>query len=170
MRVRQQPMIRRVTLADTARVRALRLEMLADAPLAYLERLDEAAGRPHTQFRATLAQRLADPAFAQFVAEVDGILVAQAGVRAAPGRPNVGLVYAVYVSPRWRRTGLNARLLEVVGEWSRDRGRRVLELEVVTSNERAVRAYRGAGFVDTGIRMPHPTTPVLTEMTMVRPA
>ena len=164
------PAVRRADLADAARLRALRLEMLADAPLAYLERLDEAAARPHAQFRATLAQRLADPAAVLYVADARGTLVGQAGVRTVPGRPEVCLVYAVYVSPPWRRTGLNGRLLAALGDWARSRGRGVLELEVVTSNNRAVRAYRSVGFIDTGIRVPHPTTPLLTEMTMVRPA
>jgi ribosomal protein S18 acetylase RimI-like enzyme len=46
----------------------------------------------------------------------------------------------------------------------------VLELEVVTSNLRAIRAYQRLGFVDTGRRARHPTVPVLTELTMTRPA
>src|SRR5215208_3066455 len=43
--------VRRVRPQDAARVRALRLEMLADTPLAYLERIDEAAAKPHAEFQ-----------------------------------------------------------------------------------------------------------------------
>ena len=43
-------------------------------------------------------------------------------------------------------------------------------LEVVVGNDRAVRAYERLGFVDTGVRVPHPTVPTLTELQMRRPA
>jgi ribosomal protein S18 acetylase RimI-like enzyme len=163
-------LVRRVSPTDAARVRALRLEMLADAPLAFIERLDEAAARPHEQFRARLAERATSNEAAQFVAEADGRLVAQAGGYAlGPGR-DTSLLYAVYISPPWRGTGLLGRLVEAVAGWSRAAGRPVLELEVVTSNQRAIRAYQRLGFVDTGRRAKHPTVPVLTELIMARSA
>jgi GNAT superfamily N-acetyltransferase len=165
-----EPLIRRATVADTARIRALRLEMLADAPLAFIERLDEAAARPHAQFRARLAERVGDPAAVQLVADADGQIVAQAGALAQPGNPVTSLIFAVFISPPWRGTGLLARLLDAVGDWSRGIGRPTLELEVVTSNQRAIKAYGRAGFVDTGVRSRHPTIPVLTEMVMSRAA
>jgi ribosomal protein S18 acetylase RimI-like enzyme len=161
--------VRRVEPTDAARVRALRLEMLADAPLAFIERLDEAAARPHEQFRARLAERAGGQDTAHFVAEVDGRLVAQAGGYAV-GKAGTSLLYAVYVSPPWRRTGLLERLVEAVAAWSRAAGRPALELEVVTSNLRAIRAYQRLGFVDTGRRARHPTVPVLTELIMARSA
>ena len=164
------PVIRPATLADTARVRALRLEMLADAPLAFIERLDEAAGRPHTQFRERLAERVRDPDAVHLVADAEGRIVAQAGALALPGAPGVSLIYAVFISAPWRGTGLLGRMLEQVGAWSRAAGRPTLELEVVTSNARAIRAYGRIGFVDTGMRSRHPTIPVLTEMVMSRAA
>jgi ribosomal protein S18 acetylase RimI-like enzyme len=162
-------LVRRVASTDAARVRALRLEMLADAPLAFIERLDEAAARPHEYFRARLAERAARDDTVLFVAEVDGRLVAQAGGQAVH-RATTGLLYAVYVSPQWRRTGLLERLVDAVAGWSRAARRPVLELEVVTSNQRAIRAYQRLGFVDTGRRTRHPTVPALTELVMSRRA
>ena len=47
-------------------------------------------------------------------------------------------------------------------------GRPELLLEVVVGNGRAVRAYEKLGFADTGVRLPHPTVPVLTELQMRR--
>jgi GNAT superfamily N-acetyltransferase len=165
-----EPVIRPAALTDTARVRALRLEMLADAPLAFIERLDEAAARPHEQFRQRLAERVHDPASVQLVADAAGRIVAQAGALAMPGTPDVSLIFAVFISPQWRGSGLLPRMLDAVGDWSRAAGRYTLELEVVTSNARAIRAYGRAGFVDTGVRSRHPTIPVLTEMVMTRAA
>jgi hypothetical protein len=64
--------VRRVRPDDSARMRALRLEMLADTPLAFLETLAEAAARPHDEFRARVARNAVGDAVSQFVAEVDG--------------------------------------------------------------------------------------------------
>ncbi len=163
-----QVSVRRVQLDDAARVRAFRLEMLADAPLAFLERIDEAAARPHADFRARIAQVATDPDTAQFIAEVDERIVGHAGGWAPPETAGVTVVYAVYVTPDWRGGGVLGELVDAIAVWSRAAGRPRLELEVVVGNDRAVRAYERLGFVDTGRRTPHPTIPVLTEMLMTR--
>jgi GNAT superfamily N-acetyltransferase len=165
-----QVTVRRVRSEDAARVRALRLEMLADSPLAYLETLDEAAARPHAQFQARIAGNASGTESGQFVAEADERLVGQAAAFAPPSASGVTLIYAVYVTPDWRGTGVLGQLVDAVAEWSRQAGRPWLELEVVIGNDRAVRAYQRLGFRDTGRRTPHPTIPVLTELAMSRPA
>ncbi len=53
----RRAVIRRVEPADAARMRALRLEMLADAPLAFLETIAEAAARPHAEYAARRTRR-----------------------------------------------------------------------------------------------------------------
>jgi len=161
-------MVRRVTAEDAAHVRALRLEMLADAPLAFLETLDEAAARPHADFRRAIADRSTGDEAAQFVADDSGWLVGHAAGVASRHDPATTLLVAVYVTPAHRGTGLLERLVDSVAEWSREAGRRRLVLEVITGNRRAVRAYQRIGFVDTGMRAPHPRIPVLSELTMAR--
>lgn len=163
-------MVRRVRLADAARVRALRLEMLADTPLAFLERIDDAAARPHADFQARTAHNATSLGSAQFIAEADGRLVGNAGGWAPPDSAGVTVIFAVYVTPDWRGRGVLGQLVEAVGHWSRAQARPLLELEVIVGNDRAVRAYERLGFTDTGRRAPHPTLPVLTEMLMSRPA
>jgi predicted GNAT family acetyltransferase len=162
--------VRRVRPDDAARMRALRLEMLADTPLAFLETLAEAAARPHEEFRARIARNAEGDAVAQFIAEVDGHFVGHAGGIAAPQEPRLTVIFAVYITPEYRGTGLLADLVEAVADWSRAAGRPELLLEVVTGNERALRAYQRLGFVDTGVRPPHPTIPGLTELQMRRAA
>src|SRR5947199_10062338 len=76
--------VRRVRPEDAARVKAIRLEMLVDSPLAFLERIDEAAARPHAEYRARIAQRATDPDNAQFIAEDDGRIIGHAGGYAPP--------------------------------------------------------------------------------------
>ncbi|MER7166533.1 GNAT family N-acetyltransferase, partial [Micromonospora sp. NPDC000207] len=97
-------------------------------------------------------------------------LVGHAGGTVLPGEPDVTVVFAVYVTPAWRGSGLLADLIDGVAAWSQACGRPELMLEVVVGNDRAVRAYQRLGFVDTGVRVPHPRIPELTEMQMRRSA
>ncbi|MFV2099609.1 GNAT family N-acetyltransferase [Micromonospora sp. LOL_024] len=166
----RQAVVRRVEPPDAARMRALRLEMLADAPLAFLETLAEAAARPHAGYAARIAQVSTGTHTAQFVADPGGRLVGHAGGTAHPAEPAVTVLYAVYITQSWRGSGLLAALVETVGAWSRACGRHELMLEVVVGNDRAYRAYQRLGFVDTGVRLPHPRIPTLRELQMRRPA
>lgn len=162
--------IRRVRPTDAARMRALRLEMLADAPLAFLETIADAAARPHAEYAARIAYNSRGSHAAQFIADPGGRLVGHAGGLASPDEPDLTVLFAVYVTPAWRGTGLLADLVDGVGAWSRACGRPRLMLEVVVGNDRAYRAYRRLGFTDTGVRVPHPTIPSMTELQMRRPA
>ncbi|MEU8299340.1 GNAT family N-acetyltransferase [Micromonospora sp. NPDC048909] len=166
----RQAEIRRVRPADAARMRALRLEMLADAPLAFLETVADAAARPHAEYAARIAYTSAGSETAQFIADPGGRLVGHAGGTVTPIEPGLTVIYAVYVTPTWRGNGLLAELVDAVAAWSRECGRPELMLEVVVGNDRAYRAYQRLGFVDTGVRVPHPTIPALTELQMRRPA
>ncbi|RKF25987.1 GNAT family N-acetyltransferase [Micromonospora globbae] len=165
-----RPEVRRVRPEDAARMRALRLEMLADAPLAFLETIADAAARPHAEYAARTAATSAGAAIAQFVADPGGRFVGHAGGTVSPSEPGLTVVYAVYVTPAWRGSGVLADLVDAVAAWSRACGRPELMMEVVVGNDRAYRAYQRLGFVDTGVRVPHPTVPVLTELQMRRPA
>ncbi|MFD2767622.1 GNAT family N-acetyltransferase [Micromonospora eburnea] len=162
--------IRRVRPEDAARMRALRLEMLADSPLAFLETVAEAAARPHAGYAARIAAVSTGPETAQFLADPGGRLVGHAGGSAVPDEPGLTVIHAVYVTPAWRGGGLVGALLDEVAAWSRACGRPELMLEVVVGNDRAYRAYQKLGFVDTGVRVPHPRIPVLRELQMRRPA
>lgn len=162
--------VRRVRMTDAARMRALRLEMLADSPLAFLETIAEAAARPHAEYAARVAGSAVGRSRGQFIAEQDGRFVGHAGGIIAPAEPGLTVIFAVYLTPSWRGSGLLGDLIEAVAAWSRECGRRELLLEVVVGNDRAVRAYERLGFVDTGVRVPHPTVPAMTELQMRRVA
>ncbi len=151
-------------------MRALRIEMLADAPLAFLETVAEAAARPHAEYAARIAQVSRGGFTAQFVAEVDGCLVGHAGGVASPEHPDTTIIFAVYIQPAHRGTGVLKALVDAVAHWSRAAGRATLLLEVVVGNDRAVRAYRKLGFAENGVHQPHPRIPTLLELQMTRPA
>jgi GNAT superfamily N-acetyltransferase len=165
--------VRRVTVADAARMRALRLEMLADSPLAFLETLAQAAARSHDNYRARIAQAAAGYQVAQFIADPVAAdpgrgLIGHAGGTVLPDQPDTTVVFAVYLTPAWRGGKVLAELIDAVADWSRSAGRDELMLEVVVGNDRAVRAYEKLGFADTGERVPHPVIPTLTELRMRR--
>ena len=162
--------VRRVTAADAWRMRALRLEMLADHPLAFLETLAQAAARSHEAYRQRLAQAALGGRLAQFVADPGGRgrLIGHAGGTVSPEVPGETVIFAVYVTPAYRGGKVLAELVEAVAGWSRAAGRKRLMLEVVVGNDRAVRAYEKLGFENTGERVPHPVVPALTELRMRR--
>jgi RimJ/RimL family protein N-acetyltransferase len=162
--------VHRVTMADAARLRALRLEMLADSPLAFLETLAQAAARSHEGYRRRIAQATTGDQMAQFVADPGGRarLIGHAGGTVLPDEPGETVVFAVYVTPARRGGKVLAELVEAVAAWSRACGRERLMLEVVEGNTRAVRAYEKLGFEDTGERVAHPVLPALTELRMRR--
>jgi predicted GNAT family acetyltransferase len=162
--------VHRVAPEDAARMRALRLEMLADSPLAFLETLAQAAARPHADFRRRIVQASVGGQLAQFVADPGPRLIGHAGGTVLPEEPAATVVFAVYITPAHRGRGVLASLVDAVAEWSLGVGRRELMLEVVVGNDRAVRAYERLGFEDTGVRVPHPVVPGLQELQMRRRA
>lgn len=161
-------LVRRVVPSDAGKVRAIRMEMLADAPLAFIETLAQAAERPHADFQARVAVSSEGGHSARFVADAGCRLVGHAGAL-ADDDDRTWLI-SVYVSPSHRGTGVLADLVEAVAGWSRANYRDWLALTVVSSNTRARRAYQRLGFHETGTRVPHLTIATLSEIEMVRRA
>src|SRR4029079_14464771 len=91
--------VHRVTPDDAARMRALRLEMLADSPLAFLETLAQAAIRPPADYRLRIVQASSGGQLAQFVADPGGRLAGHAGGTVLPEDPGTTVVFAVYITP-----------------------------------------------------------------------
>lgn len=159
--------IRLAHIDDGPRLWALRLEMLADAPLAYLDTIDRAVSRGWREYRHRVHAWVTAPDRALFVAERDGTLVGHLGAVDQSGY--TGLVM-VYVTPPARGQSALKGLVDAAAEWSRAGGRRELLLEVMERNHRAIRAYEKLGFVSTGARHPHPYLTPFTELEMARPA
>jgi ribosomal protein S18 acetylase RimI-like enzyme len=149
----------------------LRLEMLADAPLAYLDTLDRAVARGLTEYQRRVEGWVAEPDRALFVAQMTdqrgAALVGHLGV--VDERGYTGLVMA-YVSPEARGQGVLKGLVDTAAEWSKRAGRSELLLEVMERNHRAIRAYQKLGFAVTGNRHPHPYLAPFMELEMTRQA
>lgn len=149
--------IRRAEGTDWAVVRALRLRALRDAPLAFASTHDREVGFTEETWRARIAGS------ALFLAEDAGRVVGTATGLAHPDRSGELMLLAMYVVPRARGRRVAAALTDAVVAEARGRGFRRVSLFVVESNTAAWTAYRRSGFVPTGVTMPLPHRPSLTE-------
>ncbi|MFH8339731.1 GNAT family N-acetyltransferase [Streptomyces sp. AM6-12] len=164
----QDYVVRAIRPAEWEKVRSLRLDALRDpaAPLAFLEGYEEAAAKDDLfwQDRATGSGEGSATA-RQLVAELpDGswagsltVLMEEAGTEDWAGLPvecRQGHVVGVYVRPEHRGNGLIKTLVDAGVTWAWERGAERVRLLVHQDNERAQGAYRKAGFVPSGARVP----------------
>lgn len=160
--------VRRVVEDDWAALRAVRLEMLADTPLAYLETVADAEARSEGEWRFRAHRGSAGSTDLGLAAEPVGEPGRWVGYLAcfvdAPGQ---GHVVSVYVAPSHRGTGLATEMLEGVRRWAtQEAGLNRLHLFVHEHNARAAAFYRRYGFVATGYREPYELDPSTSELEM----
>lgn len=164
-------MVRRVTEDDWRLLRAVRLEMLADTPLAYLETVDDAEARSEGEWRFRAGRGSAGPVNLALAAEDPVVPGRWVGFYAcfvdAPGQ---GHVVSVYVAPSHRGSGLARQMLDEVAAWARgEAGLDRLHLYVHEHNPRAAAFYRRYGFTETGATMPYDLDPSTDEIEMAMP-
>ena len=149
-------LIQPVTEVDWPNAKAIRLELLADTPLAYLETLASAQARTDDEWRAR-ARRNQLPGNAAFAA-VDPSSGRWVGIMNSFRRDHLAHLVSVYVAPdrRGREHGTTDALLDRIIEWAREQeGVRELRLEVHEHNGRATAYYRRRGFRMTGDSTPY---------------
>ena len=160
--------IRTTEEADWQDVRALRLEMLRDYPIAYAETLEHALDVDEAVWRMRAAR---------------GTTAGQTSIVAIDGERWVGhmggyipdaatgpLLVGVYVAPDYRgdAAGVSRLLLDAVEEWARSFGD-TLRLEVHEDNPRAIRFYEKLGFTLTGRSREYELEPGGLELEMIKP-
>lgn len=161
--------VRRVVEDDWEALRAIRLEMLADTPTAYLETVDDAQARTEGEWRfrarrgSTGSDNLGLAAQDQDGRWVGYLACFVDGVRR-------GHVVSVYVTPAHRGSGAAEQLMDAVVAWARDEaGLDRLHLYVHEHNPRAAAFYRRYGFTETGATMPYDLDPTTREIEMAMP-
>jgi GNAT superfamily N-acetyltransferase len=154
--------VRRVFATESERLRALRLEALADpaAGIAFLETVDEARARPPAFWIDRAVCAALSDSVAQFIAETGRswvgtitVLIPEPDALDYFGRPaplGRALAVAVYVSPAHRGAGVIDALFAAAGDWAASQGCRELALDVHVDNARAQAAYSRLGFRPTG--------------------
>ncbi|MGW9629454.1 GNAT family N-acetyltransferase [Agromyces sp. NPDC055520] len=165
---RPDPVFRTTEEADWQAVRALRLEMLRDTPLAYGETLaralevDEAAWRARAARGTTHGQTsIVAIAGERWVGHMGGYI---------PDAASGPMLVGVYVAPDHRGddAGVSRRLLEAVEQWALGFGG-TLRLEVHEGNPRAIRFYEKLGFTLTGRSREYDLAPGGLELEMIKP-
>ncbi|MET1015474.1 GNAT family N-acetyltransferase [Leifsonia flava] len=177
--------IRPTVADDWEQVRALRLEMLADTPLAYAETRGHALDQPESEWRMRGARGLTDHgtslvaidengrwigAMAGYIPDPEGERADAAAGTATGGRPATGpLLVGVYVAPdvRGREAGVTDALLAGIEAWARTHGD-TLTLHVHEDNARAIAAYESRGFERTDVTVPYNLDPAKLELEMVK--
>jgi len=159
--------VRRTVESDWPEVRGLRLEMIADTPLAYLETLEHAERRSEAEWRAWARDgSSAESITVVAIDTADGRWLATMMSKVPQGASGAFL-YGVYVTPSHRgdAAGVTDALLSRIEAWAAERGS-TLTLEVNEQNTRARAAYAKRGFVETGVTRPYPLDPTLRELEM----
>src|SRR4051795_7042371 len=158
--------VRPVTEDDWREAKALRLEMLADTPVAYLESLEQAEAHPDEFWMERARNGHTERSITVVAITEDGRWVGSMTALVLEGSRDPWLV-GVYVAPEARGTaaGVTDALLQPIEEWARTKGTALL-LEVNEENPRAIAAYRKRGFVETGRSRPYPLDPRLRELEM----
>ncbi|GMA24070.1 hypothetical protein GCM10025864_18290 [Luteimicrobium album] len=161
----------RATADDWAAMRDIRLEMLADTPLAYLETLATAQARTEPEWRERARQHTLPGSLVLGAVPLaaDGTRTGRwVGTMSGYRRPDgVPCLASVYVAPAHRGSDLPRRLLAGVVVWARDEvGADRLLLEVHEHNPRARRFYEREGFVLTGGGTPYRLDPSTRDLEM----
>ena len=162
--------VRPTSATDWQNVRRLRLEMLADTPLAYGETIQAGLARTDAEWHAraargdgpdTAAVAAVDTGTGRWIGTMGGFL---------GGFGSTGpLLVGVYVAPgsRGRASGVADALLDAIEKWARERGS-TLSLHVHEDNARAIAFYRRRGFTFTGRSAPYDLAPSSLECEMRR--
>jgi ribosomal protein S18 acetylase RimI-like enzyme len=167
--------VRRLGAEEWELLRAVRLEMIADTPMAYVESLESARAQTEGQWRSRAAY-MTGPNSATFVADdgsdgspLCGLMRVVVKTPQDMGRPLQAMLISVYVAPPQRGTGLADELLQRSAAVAADEfGAGLLQLGVHEDNARAFAFYGRHGFTDTGVRKPYPLAAGKSEIIMER--
>jgi GNAT superfamily N-acetyltransferase len=166
----QQIEVIEMTEEHWERLRDLRLEMLADSPMAYVESLESALTVDEAEWR--FRARRANLPGGRGVVAVDRAVDRYVGTMSSYTDAERGRtwVVAVYVAPDYRggSTGVAGAMLDQIEAWAVEQGRTALHLEVHESNERAQSFYLKRGYAFTGQTQPYELDDSQLELEMSR--
>lgn len=163
------PMTRAARVDEWQRSRELRLEMLADTPHSFGDRLADVTKWDDDRWRIRHESHLL-PDSAVFVAVgADGRWVGHMAVREFRNfSPPRALLMGVYVTSTHRGDGTAASLLTAVESWVVGRGFSRLHLDVHQDALPAQKFYERHGYTRTGATHPYSLDEATSELEMVK--
>ena len=131
------------------RLRAVRLRALADSPNAFGTLLAEDEARSAHDWRRRLEREEVVTLVAFTAAHEDVGLVVATPWKWSEDNDAAGL-FAMWVAPETRGTGVGGALIDAVIAWAREGNYARILLDVADQNTAAVALYASRGFVPTG--------------------
>ncbi|GAA3837126.1 GNAT family N-acetyltransferase [Streptomyces phyllanthi] len=162
--------LHRVRADDWRQCRSIRLQMLEDTPLAYLETVEEALRHPESEWRFRASRSAGPGNIGVAAAGPDGTWVGtMSGFLSAPGTAKLVSVW-LHPGHRGPEGGAAGLMLDEIVRWAReDNAADRLVLLVHEDNHRAIAFYRRSGFTPTGHTEPYPLDESSSEIEMELP-
>lgn len=167
--------IRRLQASDWRLLREVRLEMLSDTPMAYVESLAAARRQTDTQWQERAATMSGDSSITLVAddgtddSRIRGLMRVVIKQPQDPSHPRQAMLISVYVAPEHRGLGLADRLLDEACAVARtELGAGVIELGVHEDNARARAFYARHGFEVTGASRTYSQDETKQEIFMAR--
>jgi GNAT superfamily N-acetyltransferase len=158
--------LRRIRVDEWRDLRDIRLRALRDAPDAFGSTYEEeASDREQTWIDRARDGAAGGPSFT-VIAQDEGRWIGLAVGAPHRDHPGEAGLFAMWVDPGSRGTGIGRALVEQVVAWAGTAGFPVIRLLVTLSNDEAVRLYTRTGFGDDGGRRPLRTGSEVTTMSM----
>jgi ribosomal protein S18 acetylase RimI-like enzyme len=162
--------VHRIRAGEWPQYRELRLEALQDSPLAFVEQYKESLAQPDRFWQDRVDRSAAGATSGMFVAVHADAFVGKASCFVEQDITEFVSVHVVgvYVTPRFRGTGVAEAVVTAAIRFAQDEaGADRVRLFVTENNERAAAFYRRLGFAPTGVTMPYPPDPTYAEHEMV---
>ena len=145
--------IRPAELVDAARLRALRLESLLDAPVAFAADYERSEAETVERWERRINEYAQGSQSVIYLAEAAGELIGMTGLGRGHWQKTEhgGVIWGVYVQPAWRGLHIAEALIEACIAWGRGLGMTVVKLGVTANNAPALRCYLRCGFTVYGV-------------------
>jgi ribosomal protein S18 acetylase RimI-like enzyme len=159
--------IERISAANLAAYRRVRLAALKDSPLAFGSTFADETKLSDADWDAR-AKWLDGSRAAGFLAIEDSAACGVALGFIDETNDSEAHLVSMWVAPEKRRFGVGRALVERVVEWARSRDVETVKLMVTSSNDAAIWFYSKLGFTNTGRTEPYPNDAALLEFEMSR--
>ena len=140
--------IRRLKIGEASLYRKVRLESLKESPDAFSSTYDSALQRSYDSWQDQADSTAIGSDRATFLVLDEGEPVGLAALYREEELPTEGELIQVWISPTLRGSHSAARLMDAIFAWADLNGINIINAEVISSNERALRFYRRYGFRD----------------------